>query len=323
MSNILLLCPDFFQYKKIFVDSLMKKGHSVKSISVSYKLNFFTRILRKVSYNTIKKRFDKKFANDLKEIDTSKIDKVVVIFGDDFLKENNIDLLKEKINGRFIFYSRDSLANYKHILKYLNRFDRVYTFDKEDAIRYGFDFLPLFYSNECLNDEQNSINYDFCFVATMARNKIHDFYRVYEALPKNIKGYEYFYFSSIYSFIFNKIFHRKEMKHFNFKNSHFEGLNYSEYLKIVHSSKVVLDIPRENQNGLTIRTLESLAASKKIITTNLNIKDYEFYNSNNIIALDRDIKYIDKGFFDTEFDHSSDISTNYNIDNWVNIVFEL
>ena len=47
--------------------------------------------------------------------------------------------------------------------------------------------------------------------------------------------------------------------------------------EIVTNSKCVLDSAQANQNGLTIRVIEMLGAKKKIITTNEDVVNYDFY----------------------------------------------
>ena len=54
----------------------------------------------------------------------------------------------------------------------------------------------------------------------------------------------------------------------------------------IEKSNVLLDIHRENQNGLSFRVFESMGLHKKLITTNSDIKNYDFYNENNILIID-------------------------------------
>ena len=51
-------------------------------------------------------------------------------------------------------------------------------------------------------------------------------------------------------------------------------------------SVAIIDSPQENQLGLTARTIEALGAKRKIITTNADIKRYDFYNPDNVFVWD-------------------------------------
>ena len=65
---------------------------------------------------------------------------------------------------------------------------------------------------------------------------------------------------------------------------------------IMKSSNIIVDVPMANQNGLTIRTFEALGFNRKLITTNKNIANYDFYNPTNIYI------YEGEGSFDFESD---------------------
>ena len=70
---------------------------------------------------------------------------------------------------------------------------------------------------------------------------------------------------------------------------------------MVKYSNVVIDINHPSQNGLTNRTLETMASSVKLITTNENVKYYNFYNPNNILIIDRFDINIPDDFFESNF----------------------
>lgn len=70
------------------------------------------------------------------------------------------------------------------------------------------------------------------------------------------------------------------MKEFQFK-----PLTENEIVNIMSKTDAVFDICNENQNGLTMRTIETLGAGKKLITTNKTIINYDFYSPNNILLV--------------------------------------
>ena len=57
-------------------------------------------------------------------------------------------------------------------------------------------------------------------------------------------------------------------------------------MEIFKESNCILDAPQAGQTGLTIRTIECLGAKRKMITTNKDIKKYDFYNESNILVFD-------------------------------------
>lgn len=63
---------------------------------------------------------------------------------------------------------------------------------------------------------------------------------------------------------------------------------YEKVLENIAKSKAILDIVQDNQAGPSLRVMESVFFSKKLITNNPCIEKYDFYNKNNIFMLNRD-----------------------------------
>ena len=62
-----------------------------------------------------------------------------------------------------------------------------------------------------------------------------------------------------------------------------DAMSYPDYIDEVKKSRVLCDVTQKNQSGLTLRVLEAIFFSKKLITNNLFIEKYDFYNPNNIL----------------------------------------
>lgn len=87
-----------------------------------------------------------------------------------------------------------------------------------------------------------------------------------------------------------------ELSHTNlicdFKITGLEGINdrltYQEIIEKIIGTKVIVDLNRTNQIGLTLRPLEALTFEKKLITDNRNIANFKFYRKENIFILGED-----------------------------------
>ncbi|MBO0432562.1 oligosaccharide biosynthesis protein Alg14 [Enterococcus sp. DIV0660C] len=62
-------------------------------------------------------------------------------------------------------------------------------------------------------------------------------------------------------------------------------LSYSEYLRLVAKSRGILELLRAGQQGVTLRTFESIYFQKKLVTGNDVIFDYQCYHPDNIFLL--------------------------------------
>ena len=99
----------------------------------------------------------------------------------------------------------------------------------------------------------------------------------------------------------------------------FVSLNSSEVLAYLNKCKTVIDIQHPKQIGLTMRTIEMLGLKKKLITTNTDIVNYDFYNKNNICVIDRENIEIDKSFFLSDYDYDTDnCREKYSLDFFIN-----
>lgn len=101
-----------------------------------------------------------------------------------------------------------------------------------------------------------------------------------------------------------------------------ENIPYKKTLEIVMTSKSILEINQSNQNGYTLRTLESLFLEKKLITDNKYVMQLPFYNENNIYILGEE-KITIREFLNKKYDKSvSRFQKEYDIDAWINRFFE-
>jgi hypothetical protein len=116
-----------------------------------------------------------------------------------------------------------------------------------------------------------------------------------------------------YYCIINKEFRKRKISDFRY-----EKLSSKEVEKIMKQSKCIVDAQYPKNTGLTMRTFETLGTRKKLITTNKDISNYDFYNKNNIMIVDRFNPIINKIFFETDYeDVDKFVYDEYYIDNWM------
>lgn len=65
-------------------------------------------------------------------------------------------------------------------------------------------------------------------------------------------------------------------------------MEYDEVISHIQKSKAVVEIVQNGQNGLTVRALEAMFFETKLITNNREIRNYSFYNDNNIFIVGED-----------------------------------
>ena len=108
-----------------------------------------------------------------------------------------------------------------------------------------------------------------------------------------------------------------------FPESREQYLGYYDYLDKLDGYDILLDVNQNGQQGFSLRVLESIYLSKKLFTTNEIIKNFDFYNPNNIFIMDADPNKLDNNavneFLAAPYEQvSKDILDEYDYKNWVN-----
>lgn len=171
--------------------------------------------------------------------------------------------------------------------------DEFYTFDKEEAEKYNFKLNSTFYTKG-LKLKDNKITNDVLFLGRSKdrEDEILD-------IEKQIKK-------------------EKVKTDFRIIKDEKDYIDYYDYLDLLSKSKAILDYNAFNQSGLSLRVMESLFHKKKLITSNKTIKNYDFYNKNNIFIIGVD-KWKDLNkFINSKYeDVDEEIIDYYDFDNWI------
>lgn len=314
-KRIIVFYPDFFGYGEKIADAMKAQGmdvslhnsRSVKSALGKAVFKIFPELVLKITNSYYKKIFNK-YINQ--KIDYILIIERVPIW---FLKE----MKKIHPNAKLILYMDDSINNLKTIEKRFPYFDRILTFDKNDADKNEkIIFRPLFFTVSGETKKLDKYKYDLCFIGTCHSDR----YAIIKKIDdqcKTHKFYHYLYLQSYFMFWFYKIF-KRDYRKARVSEFSFEKMDYKTNIQIEHLSKVILDIQHPEQTGLTIRTIEMLGLKKKIITTNKDIVNYDFYRKENIMVIDRKNPVIDLDFFNSDYSElSNEIYSKYEINQWI------
>lgn len=294
-KKILLIAPHYFNYDNIIKAYLEKKGFIVDLINDRpYDSNIFKAIVR-VNRSLIYFFLFFYYKAEILKKHNRNYQLIFVIQGEGLVPMLLKWLRKEYQSTPIINYLWDSLSNKPKLQDNFPFYDRIITFDLIDAKRLNLDFFPLFFAPQFNSIKKLKSIYDLSFIGTL-----HDDRGVLIlALKKNmphLNSFIYLYTPSKWIFFIRRIFTKNFLK-IKVSDLHFKQMPHNEVKNILLQSKIVLDLHNVNQSGLTMRTMEALALRKKIATTNPNIKNYDFYNSQNILILDRHQLNIPPSFF--------------------------
>lgn len=322
-KRLLLIMPNFFDYPKIIKKELFELGYEVDFFDDRPSTSALVKAVIRVKPSLLKKYISKYFDDMMKSVRKKKYDFVFIISGQSlsFDEEMIAELKESQSNAKFILYQWDSVKNFRPILKVQKYFDKKYSFDKNDCYdNSSLEFLPLFY---CDRYEQigklkkENYKYDYSFVGT-AHPKKFKFIKMMDEQLKLVynKSFIYYFLPSKLVYFYRKI-KNKEFKSAKLKDFHYVPLTENELNNIFINSKCILDCPQDNQVGLTIRVIETLGAKKKLITTNSDIVNYDFYRPENIYVYDSKLD-IDNVFFSSDYvEIDRNVYEKYSLNNWL------
>lgn len=233
-------------------------------------------------------------------------DQTLIIRPDKLEKEALSFLRKHSIEKTCFLF--DGIENFKRQKELLSFFDTVYSYDKVDAEQHNFKFLTN-YIYDTQIESRPITNYAFNISSFDMR------FPFIEKLAKNL-----FLNKIPYLFIVKK---SKIAKH-EYVEITDEYLSIEDVKEHIADSLALVDIQFENQHGLSFRVFEALGYSKKLITNNQDIVNYDFYNANNIFVISESNCEIPHSFFETDYvEIDSEIIDKYLLKNWIFEVFKI
>ena len=322
-KNVLFFCPKFFDYEKEIQKTFEELGAKVIWFDDRPSNGFFSKSLIRINKSIINNRIERYYEKILEKLSASAINFDYVFFlNPETITIAYIKKIRQKYShAKFILYMWDSFNNRRKTLQLLPFFDSKFTFDPDDAKKYNLNFRPLFYVAN-YSQKKMEIKYDLVFVGTAHTDRMALVKRITAPLFKfNVKLY--FFLSSKMLFWAKKITDRRFRK-IPYKEISFVPLNHLAISNLIHQSIAVLDINHPRQIGLTMRTFEALGAQKKLITTNADVVNYDFYDQDNILIISRNNPIVNEDFLTRPFNtYSKEILFKYSIRGWLAELFKL
>jgi hypothetical protein len=291
-------------------NALVQMGHTVQHINFfdfKYKYpNFKTRlynfILKTVTGRNIKNIY---YGNEIikKLEENGETQDIILTLKGDFIDPESI-LKFKKHSKKSIAFFNDSISRYPKIKSVITHFDEVYSFEKGDCKKNNLKFITNWiYPIQICNGGKEQFQV-FNISSKDRRSAILS--KIARILKENKINYKII------------IFDKKNKNHDPNLEYTSKQIPLTEVNENLHNAQVLLDIHRKGQIGLTFRVFESLALEKKLITTNADIKNYDFYDPQNILIIDEKNPDIPFDFFNKKYNKiSKEILNKYSIETWV------
>ena len=318
-KKVLYIFQNFFEYDKLIMNSIEKYlNYEVFYLNVDlYTYNYKNICQRIYSNLVIKPKYkislkEKKYIeNMVRVVESQGPFDIVFCVKPSICTHGFMEYLKAK-KIPMISHIWDSFSFDLKQINYLKYFDKVSTFDEEDAKKYNLNFNPNFFIEEYVKENKN-IEYDVFTVMSYGER-----FQLLEDFAK--------YLSKIgikYLFI---VVTDKNIKS-DYVTIQKEKVSLKESYEYISKSNAVLEIGHTDKNrlyqgGLSFRVFEALGNKKKLITTYNLIKEYDFYNENNTAIISKENYTMDKKFFQSEYMELRDeIYEKYSNKAWIKRIF--
>lgn len=310
-------------YSQQIAEEMESLGAKVFVVNDKPNDGFMAKALGRIKFkpyiNHTLEQYYSKIINELPELN---INYILVIRGE-YTPTGALKRFRSKYpNAKLILYMWDSMFNNKGIEQKWQYYDEVWTFDRKDyhENKEKLRFLPLFYCDRVLPEVHigASKKYDLAFIGTGHEDRISIIKEIDEQCKKNnLRFYYYIFVPHVLVFYYNKIFN-KYYKNVSKTDVHFKLMPLKEVYKIYSEAGCVLDVESSTQTGLTMRTIEIVGLKKRLMTTNQDIVNYNFYNENNVSIFDRKNPSIDLEFLKNDYrEIDKNIYESYSLRNWL------
>ena len=327
--KLLLIAPLFFDYYQHIIQEAESLGYEVVYICDAPSNSNISKAMARINKNLIKCTAKKYFMERVVPIiKGNNFDYVLVVGGMTFsFTEEMVGEVKNmNPNAKFVMYQWDSEKNLPYSTGIHKYFDSLYSFDLNDCKEMPkYTFLPLFYTRnyeEIKKLDVDEFVYDCSYVGTAHPRKYKDVNTMSEALKELMpKQFIYHYMPSKLKYFYHKAY-ATEFKEAKLSDFKMIKVSSNEMIRIIKESRCILDAPQDNQTGLTIRTIECLGAKRKMITTNTDVKKYDFYNEANILVFEGTIDKNSRFFSSPYQEVNEDIYKKYSLHEWIKFMLK-
>lgn len=318
-KKILFIAPEYFGYEKDIRNKLEEKGANVWYIKEN--IDYGMTLIRLID---AEKKREKYFSKKIREYQNINFDYIFCIrvngFSPAIMKEMREIFGKAKV----ILYFWDSVKNMKNPVAIAEYADRVYSFDRANCIKYGWKFRPLFFKDiyKRIGPDVNFGHKKVFMIATLTPQRVEITEHLAEIFEKQKIEYELYLYMDKILYLKRKLFN-KEYNNIKYSKIINKPMKNEEIIEKLKHCNAVLDICHSSQSGLTMRTIETFGARRKLITNNQDIINYDIYDPEKIYIYTGDDKNL-IDFINNEKkgeELNSELYSKYSVDGWIDEIF--
>ena len=322
--KICVISFDYWHYDQYIVETLSNKGIEAHHINIgalthaSFKdkaVNAFSKVFLKKNL-----KYEKRQDFIIQSLQALGKQDQILVLNPDSMDIATLEIVK-KYTDRLITYLYDSVGRFP-VEDKLHYFDKIFSFDDSDVEKHGFEKLTNYIYLSHLPKEDQFPSNDLFYITSYDKKRLGQIGVLDKKLAElKVKSQFIVVGKKAWKKILQTTFFPVKGSSVTFRTQRTDPRNMIESYQ---NCTAILELMREGQNGLSFRVFEAIALEKKIITDNENIKNYDFYNPDNILVLDKDMTNINSDFFQKPYNAlAKEYYNKYTLNQWTERVFQL
>jgi hypothetical protein len=311
MKNILFVGLRYHSYTEEIISELRRQGNKVTYHDIQPR-DLLMKTLRVTATSVYHRRLSKHHTDILTAESGSHYDLVLFIQVHQ-MAVNTLEAFRNEFkSAEFVLYNWDAITNHDY-RPYIHLFDRVYTFDPQDALALDIQYLPLFcipaFHSLKKREQQRKAIYFVGNIVSVQR------YRALQAFKRYCQqeGIEFNSYMACTPYVLTLLLRAGCWP----TDISIGSIDHDRFIDMIETSVAVFDYANHKQSGYTMRTMENLCAGKKIITSNVEILNAPFYSEDRILVFQGlDFSGIKK-FLETPLQLPNDSFPDYHINTFV------
>ena len=262
--------------------------------------------------------FERFFLERLRNLDPTSITHVLVVKGEGLSRRVALEMRTRLATASMGLYLWDGAENVKGVANILPAFDSVATFDPRDASTFGWRYRPLFARKLAESRAaQEPALHDWCFIGTIHSDRHRVIHRLRRRGGAHVRSFVFAFFQS------PLLLAARKLTDWTLWMAPAGTLSTrpmpaGEVAQIVERSRAVLDVEHPRQRGFTMRTIETLLACKKLVTTNEHILGSDLYHPSRAHVISREAPEIPLAFMQQPYIGIPDaLRQRYSCEGWV------
>ncbi|MDO4694441.1 MAG: hypothetical protein Q4A62_07440 [Eikenella sp.] len=326
--RIYLALPDISGITALLTASLRHHGFEVISADVPMQFRYPSlgdRLRTKcrqllLQDRDAKLRLQSKLLQDTlkRQLNRQPVDYALIIRSD-LLHPDFLDFIRQNTRHTTAAYQWDGIHRYPNVWRTIPYFDRFFVFDPADLTASSQNLLPAtnFYFDHLTAAPVENPNNDFYFVGFHNPDRAADIAAF--ACHAEQQGWQL-----DFRILWNQP--PQAAKAVYPKNVRISDtpIDFTNNLENTKYSKVLTDFVIQAHKGLSFRAFEALGLRKKLITTNPEIRRYDFYHPNNIFIWDGlNFEGIAEFLQQPYYEIDAAVRERYSFGNWIRYILDI